>query len=181
MAPQRPDAGRSAFLFTLTFLLLVLAGAVGGQLPGVPATVSALLRPAAAGWPQHWRFFTGGERTRAWVAWQIGAGGTLTPLTIPLVAAADLGGLSRRAHAQLAETSGLVAQVPATGWHGCAGADRTACARAAAAGPPITLDNAAQTPTICGAVLLTVERPPLRRTDKGFTAEVAVAAAVRCG
>jgi Sporulation delaying protein SdpA len=179
MRPRKPpapaDAFRSGFAFTLGFLLLLMAGSALAQLRS-PGPLEVL-------WPQHWSFFADEPDREAWIPYRISSGGEPTSLAIRHGSGQTWGGLGRKSHAQLAETAYLAGQVSEHQWHRCSGLKLLDCGRAAMNSRPVAVNNPAPLPTICGDVLLSVERPSRGRSldGAGLDPTMVVVTVVRCG
>jgi hypothetical protein len=174
MGPKEPaDPARSGFVFTLCFLSLLLAASA--------LTARGALAPLGVLWPQHWSYFADEGDREMWIPYRIGDG--LTSLAIRHGSGETGGGLGRESHTQLAETAYLVRQVSEGQWYRCAGLALTDCGRVAMAAAPVTVDNPVTLPTICGDVLLSVERPARGRSlgEAALVPEMVVVTVVRCG
>jgi hypothetical protein len=127
-------------------------------------------------WPQTWSFYTdvaGGSRLAAYHR-PGRPGDPPEPLVVRQTGWGNLGGLRRAAHAHIAELASVSMKVPSGTWRDCPGGRLTACLPPAVE-PTVTVANAAPQPTLCGSVLLTVERwRPDLTSGTGQTERVAL-------
>lgn len=155
--PTPPGAGFRSFVTTTMLLLTVLALTALAQL--APDTSAGWLTAehdtGQAVWPQGWRFFTARDGLTRVGAYHDAPG--YPPVDLALTSAANLGGVSRRGRALLAEVTDLIDRVPPGAWRACAAATPAGCAAPVGAATPVPLDNRAGWPPLCGAYLLTRE------------------------
>jgi len=136
---------------------------------------------------ENFAFFTRSPESEEIDAYRLRPDATVGPslLVTPQAEPANLFGLSRTQRAQGPELATLLRAVPPDAWVDCTALDRATCFAGAARQPTARLSNNSPVPTVCGAVVLTVERTTKwayrRLTDTRYAIEHLTAASVGCG
>jgi len=166
MLHQTPDrearvSGR-AFVATSAILAVFFLASVFVAMPKTVLTTNAVeqVRPVVNGfWPQGWGFFTKDPDSVALGVYAEADDHTFASvLTTPQGRPSNLFGLSRASRAQGTELAILSHYMDEANWLDCTGAN-DACLREALAADPVAIDNNSPVPTVCGGVILTVEKP----------------------
>lgn len=150
------------------------------QLPAVRAELNMI-----AG--ENFAFFTRSPESEQIDAYRLRPDATVgaSLLVTPQAEAANLFGLSRTQRAQGPELATLLRAVPPDAWADCTALDRPTCLAGVARQPKAQLANNSPVATVCGAVVLTVERTTKwayrHLTDTRYTIEHLAAASVACG
>ncbi len=135
-------------------------------------------------WPQGWAFFSLDPDLPDYGIYQESSTGVYDDLlTTPNVRPENLYGLSRSGRAQGPEYAMLTNQLPDDRWHEC-DSGREECMSEISSEDPITLENNAPAPTICGDAVFTSERPSpwayRDLTDEHFRLEQGIHVTVTC-
>jgi antimicrobial peptide system SdpA family protein len=156
------------FLFTAAILFTGLLVTLASQLPGLAPGWLTGQRPAyRALWPQGWSFFADAAAEDVLVVYRAGSDGASFPVvTRTLMSAANDWGLSRVAYVQILETRQIAEQVPGDRWTACHDSSADACLRNTLGAPAHEATNGSARPTICGPVILAVERPEPWSADR---------------
>jgi antimicrobial peptide system SdpA family protein len=176
------------FRLTTTVMVAMLLMALGAQLPDgwAPSWLATQRYTYRVVWPQGWSFFADASVQSTIVVYRVGPAGTYEEITFPHMSAANQWGLGRAASTQIVEARRLAAGLPARAWATC---DRwpakRPCLEAVGRLPPRDVDNLFARPTLCGRLIVTVERwlpPGVEREQRGQSRVVEQAARVdaRC-
>ena len=178
--PVHSDGSRG-FALTASLLSAALVLCAIPQL--LPRVTPGRLRSQGAAfavlWPQNWDFFANAASTEVTVAYRVSPGGAgLSAVPAHQMSEGDLWGLSRSGTTQVIETQYLADLVPPPRWIRCGPDTGPDCVAAAVATAPLPLRNTFQTATLCGRVVLVVERPVLA-TPGGATGTPSPSSAAR--
>jgi antimicrobial peptide system SdpA family protein len=149
------------------------------QLPAVRAELNMI-----AG--ENFAFFTRSPESEQIDAYRLGPGISVgsSLLVTPQADAGNWFGLSRTQRAQGPELASLLRAVRPDAWTDCTALDRRGCLADVARQPRVHLDNSSPVPTVCGTVVLSVERTTKwayrHLTDTRHAIEHAAAADVTC-
>lgn len=130
-------------------------------------------------WPQWWSFYAGQLYDPVVVAYRIGHDGSVLPVNFLQLSQNTDWGLSRTETAQYVELANFRARVSGQSWVSCAELGRDQCLSTLLQRPPIAYLNNAKDPTVCGHVLLVLEKldgrgsPRARQIVEGLNMEAA--------
>lgn len=172
---------RQSFAFHRTLLLSLLTFACLGQwLPPYEALVP-YRSTAKKLWPQAWSFYTdvaGGTQVSAY-RFPTVQGRVPETLLISQLSWANLGGFRRVTNAQLAELARVSAAISSEQWRVCHSGQMASCLPTPSKAT-LTVVNAAPSPTLCGSVLLAVERWVTEHAETAVRTERLVFAELLC-
>jgi antimicrobial peptide system SdpA family protein len=184
-APSEATACRRAFRATgsavLAFFLLTIFFAMPGNVL-TRSWMGGMKSVFTITAPQGWAFFTKSPQSIDLYAYRDHADRITNLLTTPQVKPSNYFGLTREQRAQGPELAGLARYV--AHWDACPGHEVAACVRAAAERPARTIDNNSPTPTLCGDLVLSEQKPTpwayRKLTDAPTRVQGTVHVQVRC-
>lgn len=149
-----------AVLFVATTVTQLPEQVIGSRLAGQREAYRAL-------WPQSWAFFSHADDKEFVVVYRGDDARRLVRITQPTASAKHLWGLDRGAYGELLETIVISQSVPADRWRVCDADEIAGCADVVAAAPRFPIALPLRTPSLCGDIVLAIERPqPWHSTQK---------------
>lgn len=144
----------------------------------LPARIVRGGQAAATVWPQGWSFFDRIADDDTVVVYRVATGSGPERATPIQMSAAGRWGFGRAAIREVVETRDIVERVPADKWTDCGTAEPAACLSAAAGGDRLRMNARIAAPTLCGALVVSVEAP--QRATPAFRSTKVVGVDVRC-
>ena len=184
VAKQDFAATRESYLFTASFLLILLVFEAVVQLPQLTTSNSTEEKPAYERlWPQHWAFFSNFADTDESVAFRVSASGVAPTLLEDRLASLQyFWGLDRVPETAAIEIGYLSSLVPPAAWQRCGAGGSMPCFNRALSRPAFVLNDAYPASGVCGNLVLGVEGPEAFASEAvGRSVVELVEVFVKCG
>lgn len=151
-----------AVIFVVSVLARVLAGYLNGPINNISNTFALV-------WPVTWLLYVNPDRSEFTVAYRFDHNGHgFDQITHATVGGQDYWGLDHSTYGDLARLDTAFRAVPQGAWRSCVAPDVADCTAIISVAPRTTL--AGPFTSVCGPVVLTVQRPGTRR--EGYTRQI---------